>query len=45
MEKGIYKGYQILGPLNSNSSMIIYKGDEFEEWNGDALITSLRSIS
>ena len=25
--------------------MIIYKGDEFKEWNGDALITSLRDQS
>ena len=25
--------------------MIIYKGDEFKEWNGDALVTSLRDQS
>jgi quinoprotein glucose dehydrogenase len=25
--------------------MIIYKGKEFKEWNGDALITSLRDQS
>ena len=25
--------------------MIIYKGDEFKEWNGNALITSLRDQS
>jgi quinoprotein glucose dehydrogenase len=25
--------------------MIIYKGDEFKEWNGDALITSLKDQS
>ena len=25
--------------------MIIYKGNEFKEWNGDALITSLRDQS
>ena len=25
--------------------MVIYKGDEFKEWNGDALITSLRDQS
>ena len=25
--------------------MVIYKGDEFNEWNGDALITSLRDQS
>ena len=32
-------------PSIAVSSMIIYKGDEFEEWNGDALITSLRDKS
>ena len=25
--------------------MVIYKGSEFKEWNGDALITSLRDES
>ena len=25
--------------------MVIYKGDEFYEWNGDALITSLKDQS
>ena len=25
--------------------MVIYKGDEFKVWNGDALITSLRDKS
>ena len=25
--------------------MVIYKGDEFKDWNGDALITSLRDKS
>jgi quinoprotein glucose dehydrogenase len=25
--------------------MIIYKGNEFQEWNGDALITSLKDQS
>ena len=25
--------------------MVIYKGNEFKEWNGDALITSLRDKS
>jgi quinoprotein glucose dehydrogenase len=25
--------------------MVIYKGNEFKEWNGDALITSLRDQS
>jgi quinoprotein glucose dehydrogenase len=27
------------------SSMVIYKGKEFQEWNGDALITSLKDQS
>ena len=25
--------------------MVIYKGKEFQEWNGDALITSLKDQS
>ena len=25
--------------------MVIYKGEEFKEWNGDALITSLKDQS
>ena len=25
--------------------MVIYKGNEFKEWNGDALITSLKDQS
>ena len=32
-------------PSIAVSSMIIYKGDEFKEWNGDALITSLKDQS
>jgi aldose sugar dehydrogenase len=32
-------------PSIAASSMIIYKGKEFKEWNGDALITSLRDQS
>ena len=32
-------------PSIAASSMVIYKGKEFEEWNGDALITSLRDQS
>lgn len=32
-------------PSIAASSMVIYKGKEFKEWNGDALITSLRDQS
>ena len=32
-------------PSIAASSMVIYKGIEFIEWNGDALITSLRDQS
>tara|TARA_B100000963_G_scaffold13639_1_gene10522 strand:+ start:191 stop:1177 length:987 start_codon:yes stop_codon:yes gene_type:complete len=32
-------------PSIAASSMVIYKGNEFKEWNGDALITSLKDQS
>ena len=32
-------------PSIAVSAMVIYKGNEFKEWNGDALITSLRDQS
>ena len=32
-------------PSIAASSMVIYKGGEFKEWNGDALITALRDQS
>ena len=32
-------------PSIAVSAMTIYKGDEFKEWNGDALITSLKDQS
>ena len=32
-------------PSIAASSMVIYKGSEFKEWNGDALITSLKDQS
>ena len=32
-------------PSIAASAMIIYKGEEFKEWNGDALITSLKDQS
>ena len=32
-------------PSIATSAIAIYKGEEFKEWNGDALITSLRDES
>ena len=42
---GFTKAIKYWVPSIAVSSMVIYKGDEFEEWNGDALITSLRDQS
>jgi len=42
---GFTKAIKYWVPSIAVSSMIIYKGDEFKEWNGDALITSLRDKS
>ena len=42
---GFTKAIKYWVPSIAVSSMIIYKGDEFKEWNGDALITSLRDQS
>ena len=42
---GFTKAIKYWVPSIAASSMIIYKGDEFKEWNGDALITSLRDKS
>ena len=42
---GFTKAIKYWVPSIAASSMIIYKGDEFKEWNGDALITSLRDQS
>jgi len=44
-KKGFTKAIKYWVPSIAVSSMIIYKGDEFKEWNGDALITSLRDKS
>ena len=44
-KKGFTKAIKYWVPSIAVSSMIIYKGDEFKEWNGDALITSLRDQS
>ena len=42
---GYTKAIKYWVPSIAVSSMVIYKGDEFKEWNGDALITSLRDQS
>ena len=42
---GFTKPIKYWVPSIAASSMVIYKGREFEEWNGDALITSLKDQS
>jgi len=42
---GFTKAIKYWVPSIAVSSMIIYKGDEFSEWNGNALITSLKDKS
>jgi quinoprotein glucose dehydrogenase len=42
---GFTKAIKYWAPSIAVSSMIVYKGDEFKEWNGNALITSLRDQS
>jgi glucose/arabinose dehydrogenase len=42
---GFTKAIKYWVPSIATSSMVIYKGKEFEEWNGDALITSLKDQS
>ena len=42
---GFTKAIKYWVPSIAASSMVIYKGKEFKEWNGDALITSLRDQS
>ena len=42
---GFTKAIKYWVPSIAVSSMVIYKGDEFKDWNGDALITSLRDKS
>ena len=44
-KKGFTKAIKYWVPSIAVSSMVIYKGDEFKVWNGDALITSLRDKS
>ena len=42
---GFTKAMRYWVPSIAASSMVIYKGNEFKEWNGDALITSLKDQS
>ncbi|MDC1092956.1 PQQ-dependent sugar dehydrogenase [Pelagibacteraceae bacterium] len=42
---GFTKAIKYWVPSIAVSSMVIYKGKEFKEWNGDALITSLKDQS
>ena len=42
---GYTKAIRYWVPSIAVSSMVIYKGKEFKEWNGDALITSLKDQS
>tara|TARA_A100001015_G_scaffold252083_1_gene291487 strand:- start:3207 stop:4268 length:1062 start_codon:yes stop_codon:yes gene_type:complete len=42
---GFTKAIKYWVPSIAVSAMIIYKGDEFREWDGDALITSLKDQS
>ena len=42
---GFTKAIKYWVPSIAASSMVIYKGKEFNEWNGDALITSLKDQS
>ena len=42
---GFTKAIKYWVPSIAVSSMVIYKGEEFKEWNGDALITSLKDQS
>ena len=42
---GFTKAIKYWVPSIAVSSMVIYKGNEFKEWEGDALVTSLRDQS
>jgi quinoprotein glucose dehydrogenase len=45
METWFYKAIHYWVPSIATSAITIYKGDEFKEWNGHALITSLKDKS
>ena len=42
---GFTKAIKYWAPSIAVSAIVIYKGEEFKEWNGDALITSLKDQS
>jgi len=42
---GFTKAIQYWVPSIATSAITIYKGDEFKEWNGHALVTSLKDQS
>ena len=42
---GFTKAIQYWVPSIATSAIVIYKGNEFKEWNGHALITSLKDKS
>jgi len=42
---GFTKAIQYWVPSIATSAITIYKGDEFKEWNGHALVTSLKDKS
>jgi len=44
-KSGFTKAIKYWVPSIAVSALIIYKGDEFKEWNGEALITSLKDES
>ena len=44
-KQGFTKAIKYWVPSIAASSMVIYKGNEFQEWNGQALITSLKDQS
>ena len=44
-QPGFTKAIKYWVPSIATSAIAIYKGEEFEEWNGDALIASLRDES
>ena len=45
VKPGFTKAIQYWVPSIATSAITIYKGDEFKEWNGHALITSLKDKS
>ena len=42
---GFTKAIQYWVPSIATSAITIYKGNEFKEWNGQALVTSLKDMS